>query len=171
VGHDLAMVLGSPDGEVGRRAKAEHDLPVVRYRPAVPRDVQIANPGREPGVGAHERLLSCRLLGVLDPADPDLAQVVPPGPGEVTDHVVVGLHLSPQLGDLQRERLGTDDYPVGVQLVVELVAAEEVVVARHVDSSEGLRRPLVDHVLAQHGRQDRPVAGEEGVDTAVLVRA
>jgi hypothetical protein len=84
------------------------------------------------------------VLGIDMPAGSGLAQEVPAGPGEIADHVSVLGDEPPQVGDPGRERLGTDDDPVRMGLLVQDVAALAVVESDDVEHRGGLDEPLAD---------------------------
>ena len=170
--HDgLAVVLGPLHGEVGIGAAAEDDLAVVRLRKAVTGDVDVGAPGGSPRVVAAERRHAerVRLLSVLDAADPRLAEVVPPGPGEVADDVGVREHAGPVGVDGRRVGLGRDDHPLREELAVELEPGGHVVVPGDVEVRERLTRLVGDdgrpHRRAHEVRQVHGC----GVDSGVLV--
>ncbi len=172
VDDDPTMVLRPLHGDVRLGPEPEHDLAVVRLRSSVPRDVDVAAPGGEPriapGQRPHRGLVALR--AVLHATDARLAEVVPPGPREVTDDVVVRDHPGPAGVHPRGIGLGGEDDPIGIGLGVSREALVHVVVASQVEMPEHL-----DRLGSDDRREHRLVheVGEvhrRGVDAGLRIR-
>ena len=113
----------------------QNKLPVVLFAEGGggrPGDVDVAT------VGKHERVLSAQpsgerfILFIGNRTDANFAQIVPTGPGEITDDVIELFNQRPVLGDVVGKGLGTNQHAVWVIGCIDCVATLSVVVTNHI---------------------------------------
>src|SRR4051794_7167103 len=97
------MVLRAMHGDVRRVAQAINGLAVVGDGPAMAGYIDVTDACGEVRIGGADAARHGALARVGDPANTRLPEVVPAGPGEVTEHVRVSFHEPPEHIDMAGE--------------------------------------------------------------------